>query len=107
MFDSLFQSSASAQTTDQAAEPVNLATAKAGSRYHVTSLGKTRTARLEVLTAGLAPDAVIDVLRSSGTRPRIVACGEIRAAIGEDLARGVKLLQCGCGCGCNNERDNT
>ncbi len=84
---------------------LTLAHAEPGGSYHITSLGETRHARLEVLSAGLAPEAVINLLRGSGNRPRIVACGEVRAAIGVDLASGVRLRPCGCGCGCDARQE--
>lgn len=82
-------------------EAVTLARAEPGRPYHITSLGPSRLARLELLSAGLAPDAIVSLLRGDGCRPRIVACGEIRAAIGIDLASGIQLKPCGCGCGCD------
>ncbi|WP_428686736.1 FeoA domain-containing protein [Roseibium sp.] len=87
-------------------DTLTLAHAEPGGSYHVTSLGETRHARLEVLSTGLAPEAVINLLRGKGNRPRIVACGEIRAAIGVDLASGVRLRPCSCGCGCDTRQEN-
>ncbi|WP_269586050.1 ferrous iron transport protein A [Roseibium sp. Sym1] len=80
---------------------LTLAAAEPGRPYHVASLGETRHATLDLLSAGLAPDIVVRLLRGEGSRPRIVACGEIRTAIGADLAAGVVLKPCGCGCGCD------
>ncbi len=105
MFDKLFQSASSPSDDFHGEDALNLALAEPGGTYHVTSLGETRCARLEVLAAGLAPETVINVLRSGGTRPRIVACGEIRAAIGADLASGIQLRRCGCGCGCDKAKE--
>ncbi|WP_417711240.1 FeoA domain-containing protein [Roseibium aggregatum] len=81
---------------------LTLAHAEPGKAYHVVCLGETRHARMELLAAGLAPDTVINLLRGNGSRPRIVACGDIRAAIGADLALAVHLSPCGCGCGCDS-----
>ncbi|GAB2187888.1 FeoA family protein [Roseibium sp. LAB1] len=83
---------------------LTLAHAEPGKTYHVVCLGETRHSRMELLAAGLAPDTVINLLRGCGARPRIVACGDIRAAIGADLAMSVHLSPCGCGCGCNGDR---
>jgi Fe2+ transport system protein FeoA len=85
---------------------VTLAVAKPGMRYHITSLGASRHAKLELLSAGLAPDTVLDLLRGKGSRPRIVASGEIRVAIGADLAAGMVLKPCGCGCGCDKSGED-
>lgn len=84
-------------------EALTLAAAEPGRSYHITSLGETRLARLELLSAGLAPEAVVNLVRGTGGRPRIVACDGIRAAIGAELASGVRLSPCGPGCGCAQE----
>ena len=79
---------------------LTLAVAVPGQAYHVTSLGTSRQSQLELLSAGLAPDTVLQLLRGAGQRPRIVSYGENRAAIGADLACDVCLQPCGANCGC-------
>jgi hypothetical protein len=86
------------------ADLLTLAHAVPGKAYQVVCLGETRHSRMELLAAGLAPDTVIILLRGNGSRPRIVACGDIRAAIGVDLALSVHLSPCDCGCGCDSNR---
>ncbi len=90
--------------TADGADVLTLAHAVPGKAYHVVCLGETRHSRMELLAAGLAPDTVINLLRGNGLRPRIVACGDIRAAIGVDLALSVHLSPCDCGCGCDSNR---
>ncbi|MCK7611123.1 FeoA domain-containing protein [Roseibium sediminicola] len=82
---------------------LTLASAVPARTYHVMSLGETRMAQLELLSAGLAPGAVVNLLRGEGGRPRIVACGGIRAAIDADLATSIRLAPCGSDCGCAHE----
>ena len=82
--------------TASGADVLTLAHAVPGKAYHVVCLGETRHSRMELLAAGLAPDTVINLLRGNGLRPRIVACGDIRAAIGADLALSVRLSPCDC-----------
>lgn len=82
------------------AADMNLIGAECGQRYHLSDLGKTRSDRLEMLAAGLSEGSVIQIISGEGRRPRVVACGEIRAAIGHDLAERVGIRRCGCGCGC-------
>ncbi|MGC9370155.1 MAG: FeoA domain-containing protein [Paracoccaceae bacterium] len=80
---------------------MTLSRAAPGHRYHLASLGETRADRLELMAAGLSLESAIQVLAGGGKRPRVVACGEIRAAIGHDLAERIQLRRCGCGCGCD------
>ena len=91
----------------QADGTLTLASAVPGRSYHVAALGKSWHRRLELLSTGLAPDIVLELLQGEGNRPRVVACGDIRAAIGADLAADVCLKPCGadCGCRCLGEKD--
>ena len=84
----------------QAAGTLTLASAEPGKAYHVSALGTSWHTRLELLSTGLAPDIVLRLLQGEGNRPRVVACGDIRAAIGADLAADVCLKPCGADCGC-------
>lgn len=74
--------------------PFPLAKAVAGTRYFIHSLGDSFENRLELMAAGLAPDQEIDVLSVCQRRHCVVACGQIRAAIGADLANCVTLRAC-------------
>jgi|GEM_PF-4628793 len=84
----------------------SLSQAKSGQRYHITSIGDCRFSCQQILATGLAPDCVIEVVRSGGRRPRLVACGMIRAAIGIELADAIRLRPCGPNCGCSAERNS-
>jgi len=72
-----------------------LVSARAGMRCFIHSLGDTLEHRLELLAAGLAPDQEIDVVSVCRRRHCVVACGQIRAAIGADLAQSITLRPCG------------
>ncbi|MHA7774622.1 FeoA domain-containing protein [Roseibium sp. M-1] len=105
MSDSVLHASTNAQGFAETrpkpeAAALTLAAAVPGRAYHVTSLGTSRQSQLELLSTGLAPDTVLQLLRGAGQRPRIVAYGENRAAIGADLACDVCLQPCGTNCGC-------
>ncbi|MCW9043067.1 MAG: ferrous iron transport protein A [Pseudopelagicola sp.] len=75
-------------------ELFSLCAAQVGMRCLIHSLGDTLEHRLELLAAGLAPDQEIDVLSVSQKRHCVVACGQIRAAIGADLAQCITLKAC-------------
>ena len=91
------------QATGADISALALSSALPGERYHLETLGQTRDDRLEMMAAGLSQQSVIEVLAGAGTRPRVVACGEIRAAIGHDLATRVNLRRCGRDCGCRRD----
>ena len=78
----------------QAQEMFPLVSARAGMRCMIHSLGESLEHRLELLAAGLAPDQEIDVVSVCQRRHCVVACGQIRAAIGADLARAITLRPC-------------
>lgn len=71
-----------------------LSMAQAGTRCRIQSLGETLEHRLELLAAGLAPDQEVDIVSVCQRRHCVVACGQIRAAIGAELARSVTLRTC-------------
>lgn len=81
-------------------DPLILSHALQGQPYHLASLGISQSDRLEMMAAGLSLGSVIEVLSGEGRRPRVVACGNIRAAIGHDLAQRVALRRCDPGCRC-------
>lgn len=85
------------------AAPLALADAPVGCRFHLASLGESRADRLELMAAGLSLDSAVEVLEGCGRRPRVVACGQVRAAIGHDLAGRVCLRRCGPHCSCRKD----
>lgn len=84
-----------AASAPEAEEMIPLVSAQAGMRCMIHSLGDTLEHRLELLAAGLAPDQEIDVVSVCPRRHCVVACGQIRAAIGADLAQSITLRPCG------------
>ncbi len=71
-----------------------LVTARAGMRCLIHSLGDTLESRLELLAAGLAPDQEVQIISVCKKRHCILACGQIRAAVGADLAKSISLRRC-------------
>jgi Fe2+ transport system protein FeoA len=71
-----------------------LVAARAGMRCLIHSLGDSLESRLELLAAGLAPDQEVQVISVCRKRHCVLACGQIRAAVGADLAKSISLRNC-------------